>query len=192
MLRSLCLVVPGLQVCGQAFLWHMVRCLMSVLFMVGRGHESPDVMSFLMDLERQVINSKQPVARVSNCCPTYGRTKTKSDNNKNVPNGYQYERMRQDLLILTPSQEYGSHSSFPKLPTFRYAVYQRTLLDSSRYPAAQVSSPSRQPILPFQSYAGVHVERRHPGRQACLGRRAASVFSLRWGTLSGLPREMLV
>lgn len=37
---------------------------MSVLFMVGRGHESPDVMSFLTDLERQA--SKQPVARVQN------------------------------------------------------------------------------------------------------------------------------
>ncbi|CAN0536800.1 unnamed protein product, partial [Ectocarpus sp. 12 AP-2014] len=40
------------QVCGQAFLWHMVRCLMAVLFMVGRGLESPDVMSFLLDMER--------------------------------------------------------------------------------------------------------------------------------------------
>ena len=47
----------GLQVCGQAFLWHMVRCLMSVLLMVGRGHESPDVMSFLLDLERQASSS---------------------------------------------------------------------------------------------------------------------------------------
>ncbi|CAN0065659.1 unnamed protein product, partial [Laminaria digitata] len=46
------------EVCGQAFLWHMVRCLMSVLFMVGRGHESPDVMSFLVDLERQA--GRQP------------------------------------------------------------------------------------------------------------------------------------
>lgn len=64
MLRSYCLIVRVLQVCGQAFLWHMVRCLMSVLFMVGRGHESPDVMSFLTDLERQA--SKQPVARVQN------------------------------------------------------------------------------------------------------------------------------
>ncbi|CAB1099278.1 unnamed protein product [Ectocarpus sp. CCAP 1310/34] len=40
------------EVCGQAFLWHMVRCLMAVLFMVGRGLESPDVMSFLLDMER--------------------------------------------------------------------------------------------------------------------------------------------
>ncbi|CAN0227686.1 unnamed protein product, partial [Hapterophycus canaliculatus] len=40
------------QVCGQAFLWHMVRCLMSVLFMVGKGLESPDVMTFLLDMER--------------------------------------------------------------------------------------------------------------------------------------------
>ncbi|CAM9780027.1 unnamed protein product [Scytosiphon promiscuus] len=40
------------EVCGQAFLWHMVRCLMSVLFMVGKGLESPDVMSFLLDMER--------------------------------------------------------------------------------------------------------------------------------------------
>lgn len=32
----------------------MVRCLMAVLFMVGKGHESPGVMSYLLDLERSV------------------------------------------------------------------------------------------------------------------------------------------
>ncbi len=29
------------EVTGKAFLWHMIRCMMSVLFMVGEGKEDP-------------------------------------------------------------------------------------------------------------------------------------------------------
>lgn len=28
---------------GSAFLWHQVRCMVAILFMVGQGIESPDV-----------------------------------------------------------------------------------------------------------------------------------------------------
>jgi hypothetical protein len=40
-----------LQIQGQAFLWHMVRCLMAVLFLVGRGLEQEEVVDALFDVE---------------------------------------------------------------------------------------------------------------------------------------------
>ena len=39
-----------LQVTGNAFLWHQVRCLVSLLFHVGRGYEAPDTLSWLLDV----------------------------------------------------------------------------------------------------------------------------------------------
>lgn len=36
-------------VCGYAFLWHQVRCMVEVLFRVGRGEETPDVVAKLLD-----------------------------------------------------------------------------------------------------------------------------------------------
>lgn len=53
-------VVPGLSwggrrvlelyIRGSAFLWHQVRCMASVLLMVGRGHEEPSIVHTLLDL----------------------------------------------------------------------------------------------------------------------------------------------
>eukprot|EP00761_Pharyngomonas_kirbyi_P007569 gb/GECH01007579.1/.p1 GENE.gb/GECH01007579.1/~~gb/GECH01007579.1/.p1 ORF type:complete len:453 (+),score=101.15 gb/GECH01007579.1/:1-1359(+) len=37
-------------VCGQAFLWHQVRNMMSVLFMVGQGLEEPEIVQQMLDL----------------------------------------------------------------------------------------------------------------------------------------------
>ncbi|XP_010261081.1 PREDICTED: tRNA pseudouridine(38/39) synthase isoform X2 [Nelumbo nucifera] len=34
---------------GSAFLWHQVRCMVAVLFMVGQGLESPNVIDILLD-----------------------------------------------------------------------------------------------------------------------------------------------
>jgi tRNA pseudouridine38/39 synthase len=34
-----------MRVKGTAFLWHQVRCMAAVLFMVGYGHEAPAVIS---------------------------------------------------------------------------------------------------------------------------------------------------
>lgn len=33
----------AIKIKGSAFLWHQVRCMVAVLFMIGRGFESPDV-----------------------------------------------------------------------------------------------------------------------------------------------------
>lgn len=41
-----------LEICGVAFLWHMVRCIMSVLFMVGGKGEDPAVVTRLLDVQR--------------------------------------------------------------------------------------------------------------------------------------------
>ena len=41
-----------LEIRGIAFLWHMVRCIMAVLFMVGQGQEEPGVVAQLLDVER--------------------------------------------------------------------------------------------------------------------------------------------
>lgn len=48
---------PGLSVykCiirGSAFLWHQVRLMMNVLFMIGRGDEDPSVIDDLLDVEK--------------------------------------------------------------------------------------------------------------------------------------------
>lgn len=40
-----------INVRGLAFLWHQIRCMAAVLFMVGRGDEEPAVVSDLLDIE---------------------------------------------------------------------------------------------------------------------------------------------
>lgn len=52
-----CELDPGksvwmLEICGVAFLWHMVRCIMAVLFMVGGKGEDPAVVTHLLDIQR--------------------------------------------------------------------------------------------------------------------------------------------
>jgi tRNA pseudouridine38/39 synthase len=41
-----------MQIVGQAFLWHQIRCIASILFLVGRGLESPDIVSDLLDVNK--------------------------------------------------------------------------------------------------------------------------------------------
>jgi tRNA pseudouridine38/39 synthase len=47
-----------MQVCaftikGRSFLWHQVRCMVAVLFLVGDGKESPDAISTLLDVDAE-------------------------------------------------------------------------------------------------------------------------------------------
>ena len=37
---------------GSAFLWHQVRCMMAVLFLIGRGIEKEEVIKELFDIEK--------------------------------------------------------------------------------------------------------------------------------------------
>ncbi|KAL5195359.1 tRNA pseudouridine(38/39) synthase [Glycine soja] len=41
-----------IKIRGSAFLWHQVRCMVAVLFMVGKGLESPNVIDMLLDTSR--------------------------------------------------------------------------------------------------------------------------------------------
>ncbi|KAG9465501.1 hypothetical protein GDO78_018182 [Eleutherodactylus coqui] len=41
-----------LQIKGLAFLYHQVRCIMGVLFLVGQGKEKPEVIQELLDVDR--------------------------------------------------------------------------------------------------------------------------------------------
>ncbi|KAK7279769.1 hypothetical protein RJT34_24826 [Clitoria ternatea] len=41
-----------IKIRGSAFLWHQVRCMVAVLFMVGKGLESPNVIDTLLDTRR--------------------------------------------------------------------------------------------------------------------------------------------
>lgn len=41
-----------LEISGIAFLWHMVRCIMAVLFLVGERKESPDIVTQLLDIDK--------------------------------------------------------------------------------------------------------------------------------------------
>lgn len=39
-----------LKIHGQAFLWHQIRCIAQILFMIGRGLEHPDVVKEMLDV----------------------------------------------------------------------------------------------------------------------------------------------
>lgn len=40
-----------IEIIGQAFLWHQIRCIMSILFYIGRQLESPELVKQLLDIE---------------------------------------------------------------------------------------------------------------------------------------------
>lgn len=40
------------QIHGQAFLWHQIRCIMQILFMIGRGLEQPDIVTELLNVTK--------------------------------------------------------------------------------------------------------------------------------------------
>lgn len=37
---------------GQAFLWHQIRCIMGILFLIGQEKEQPEVILELLDVEK--------------------------------------------------------------------------------------------------------------------------------------------
>ncbi|KAL4559073.1 hypothetical protein LXL04_031206 [Taraxacum kok-saghyz] len=41
-----------IKIKGSAFLWHQVRCMVAVLFLIGQGLESPQVLDALLDVEK--------------------------------------------------------------------------------------------------------------------------------------------
>jgi len=41
-----------LTITGQAFLWHQIRCIVAILFLIGQGLEKPSIISELLDVDR--------------------------------------------------------------------------------------------------------------------------------------------
>lgn len=50
------------ELVGNAFLYHQVRCLVSILMLVGRGLESPDIIKDLLDLDKYPLKPNYPLA----------------------------------------------------------------------------------------------------------------------------------
>lgn len=50
------------EIQGQAFLWHQIRCIASILFMVGKGLESPSVVKELLDIKTNPAKPSYPFA----------------------------------------------------------------------------------------------------------------------------------
>jgi len=40
------------EICGRGFLWHQVRCMVAILFLVGRGLESPSLVDWMLDVSK--------------------------------------------------------------------------------------------------------------------------------------------
>lgn len=41
-----------MTICGSAFLWHQVRCMVAVLFMIGQSLENTEVIDWLLDIKQ--------------------------------------------------------------------------------------------------------------------------------------------
>ena len=52
-----------LEIKGLAFLWHMVRCIMSVLLLIGEGNEVPAVVTALLDVKNHPRKTTVPLGR---------------------------------------------------------------------------------------------------------------------------------
>ena len=50
------------QIIGQAFLWHQIRCIASILFLVGQGLEEPSVVKELLNVEEHPGKPGYPLA----------------------------------------------------------------------------------------------------------------------------------
>ncbi|RKO88570.1 pseudouridine synthase, partial [Blyttiomyces helicus] len=45
---------------GHAFLWHQVRCMVAILFLIGRGLEPPETVDALLDMSRHPPDAGRP------------------------------------------------------------------------------------------------------------------------------------
>ena len=46
-----CYSMCELTIIGQAFLWHQIRCIVAILFLVGEGKEQPEIIEKLLNIE---------------------------------------------------------------------------------------------------------------------------------------------
>lgn len=50
------------EIVGQAFLWHQIRCIVTIVFMIGRGLEEPEVVRDLLNTEKYPGKPSYPLA----------------------------------------------------------------------------------------------------------------------------------
>lgn len=55
-----------LTIKGQSFLWHQIRCIVSILFLIGQNKESPNVIKELLDVEN---NPRKPEYNIASEIP---------------------------------------------------------------------------------------------------------------------------
>ncbi|TMW56490.1 hypothetical protein Poli38472_006500 [Pythium oligandrum] len=54
------------EIFGKAFLWHQVRCMVQVLFLIGEGKEEPEIVDALLDIE---ANPRKPQYEMASDAP---------------------------------------------------------------------------------------------------------------------------
>ncbi len=54
--------VIEVTISGMSFLWHQIRCIMAVLFMVGTGQEAPEIVKTLLDISKTPRKPNYPLA----------------------------------------------------------------------------------------------------------------------------------
>lgn len=52
-----------LEIRGKAFLWHQIRCIMSILLLIGEGLEQPEVVLELLDVQKNPRKPQYSLAR---------------------------------------------------------------------------------------------------------------------------------
>lgn len=58
--------IYSFTLCGSAFLWHQVRHMVGILFLIGQGLESPSLVSELLDVEK---NPRRPIYEMATDTP---------------------------------------------------------------------------------------------------------------------------
>ncbi|KAK3588349.1 hypothetical protein CHS0354_040106 [Potamilus streckersoni] len=51
-----------LTVVGQAFLWHQIRCIVSILFLIGQSKEKPEIIDELLDVDKHARKPQYTMA----------------------------------------------------------------------------------------------------------------------------------
>lgn len=51
-----------LTITGQAFLWHQIRCIVAILFLIGQGLEKPSIILELLDVDRHARKPQYTMA----------------------------------------------------------------------------------------------------------------------------------
>eukprot|EP00007_Cunea_sp_BSH-02190019_P002731 CAMPEP_0174244532 /NCGR_PEP_ID=MMETSP0417-20130205/35543_1 /TAXON_ID=242541 /ORGANISM="Mayorella sp, Strain BSH-02190019" /LENGTH=530 /DNA_ID=CAMNT_0015324223 /DNA_START=207 /DNA_END=1795 /DNA_ORIENTATION=- len=55
-----------MEISGYAFLWHQVRCMAAILFLIGEGKEDPSIVSDLLDVQS---NPRKPIFAMASDVP---------------------------------------------------------------------------------------------------------------------------